>query len=171
MDKPHAKVHFTHVTKEINNKDWAKFCENLNNLRHDALLTLETVNPGEKNKELAANVPLQSMKFEKTDGCSDIVSLELGSSAGAHRPMRHVITEPIHFWLKTAEGEGNFNPLLIEAETGTVTARSLRRHPADEPSPDSDPVRTHVKPGAGEASPNTGRARSLSSPAGCDPRP
>ena len=59
----------------------------------------------------------------------------------------------------------------FEAQTGTATARSLRRHPGDEPSPDSDPARTHVKPGAGEASPNTGRARSLSSPAGCDPLP
>ena len=58
-----------------------------------------------------------------------------------------------------------------EAETRAATARSLRRHPGDEPSPDSDPARTHVKPGAGEASPNTGRAGSLSSPAGCDPRP
>jgi len=120
-------VHFTPVTKEINTKDWAKFCENLNTLRRDSLLTLEAVKPGEKNKELAANVPLQSVKFEKTNGCSDIVALELGSSAGVHRPIRHVITEPIHFWLKTSEGEGNFNPLLIEAETGTV---SITFHPA-----------------------------------------
>jgi hypothetical protein len=127
MDNFREKVHFTPVTKEINTKDWAKFCENLNNLRHDALLTLEAVKPGEANQQLAANVPLQSVKFEKTTGCSDVVALELGSSAGAHRPMRHVITEPIHFWLKTAEGEGNFNPLLIEAETGTV---SITFHPA-----------------------------------------
>jgi len=115
------------VTKEINNKDWARFCENLNTLRRDSLLTLEAVHPGGHNQQLATDVPLQSVKFETTDACSDIVALELGSSAGAERPTRHVITEPIHFWLKTADGEGNYNPLLIEAETGTV---SITFHPA-----------------------------------------
>ncbi len=115
------------MTKEINTNDWGKFCQNLTNLRHDALLTVEALRPGEANKPIANNVPLQSVKFEKTDACSDIVSFELGSSAGAQRPMRHVITEPIHFWLKTAEGEGNYNPLVIEAETGAV---QITFHPA-----------------------------------------
>jgi hypothetical protein len=115
------------VTKEINTKDWGKFCQNLTNLRHDSLLTVEEIAPGNANKPIATNAPLQTFKFEKTEGCSDTVSLELGASAGTHRPTRHVITEPIHFWLKTTEGDGNYNSLVIEAETGAV---QITFHPA-----------------------------------------
>jgi microcompartment protein CcmK/EutM len=121
------KRHCSSVIKEINNKDWGRFCEKLNTLRHDSLLTIEAVQPDGSKKELARNVPLQNVKFEKTAGCSDMVFLEVGSAAGAERPMQHVITEPIHIRVKTADQQGAYNPVMIEAESGVTM---LTFHPA-----------------------------------------
>jgi hypothetical protein len=120
-------MHFCGVIKEINSKDWGKFCEKLNTLRHDALLTIESVQPDGQKQELARNVPLQNVKFEKTEGCSDMVFLEVGSGAGLERPKQHVITDQIHMRVKTTEQQGSFNPVMIEAESGVTM---LTFHPA-----------------------------------------
>jgi hypothetical protein len=117
--------HFGHVIKEINSKDWGKFCEKLNALRHDAMLTIESVQPDGHKVELATEVPLQNVKFEKTDGCSDMVFLEVGS--GNERPAQHVITEPIHIRVKTTDKQGTYNPVMIEAESGVMM---ITFHPA-----------------------------------------
>jgi hypothetical protein len=115
------------VIKEINNKDWGRFCEKLNALRHDARLTIETVQPDGKKQELARNVPLQNVKFEKTPGCSDMMFLEVGSGSGLERPLQHTITEPIHIRVKTTDQQGAYNPVMIEAESGVTM---ITFHPA-----------------------------------------
>jgi hypothetical protein len=115
------------VIKEINNKDWGRFCEKLNTLRHDSLLTIEAVQADGRKEDLAKNVPLQNVRFEKTEGCSDMVFVEVGSGAGVERPMQHVITEPIHIRVKTTDQPGAYNPLMIEAESGVTM---ITFHPA-----------------------------------------
>lgn len=89
------------------------------------MLTIESIQPDGRKIELATSVPLQNVKFEKTDACSDMVFLEVGR--GNERPTQHVITEPIHIRVKTTEQQGGYNPVMIEAESGVTM---ITFHPA-----------------------------------------
>jgi hypothetical protein len=104
-------------TKEIPSQDWDGVCRRLTELRPEALLTVEVVRTDGQRDQIARNVPLHSISFEKTDGCSDQILIELG--AGNEKPARHVIVEPIHILLRPAEN-GSYNPMEINAESGTT---------------------------------------------------
>ena len=114
-------------TKEIQSKDWDKICERINNLRREALLTIEVLEPGGKKRQLARDVPLQSIVFDRSDACNDRMTLSVGPAA--QKPMTHQIVQPIHIILKPAEN-GSFNPMQIEAESGITL---LTFHPALRP--------------------------------------
>lgn len=95
-------------------------------MRPQAELTVEILHPDGRKDQIARDVPLQSMTFDKTDSCSDRISVNVGLPG--HKPVTHVIVEPIHIRLKSAEN-GSFNPMQIDAESGTtlVTFRPALR--------------------------------------------
>jgi len=103
--------------KEIPSKDWEAFCRRVSELRHEATVTIEVLRPDGQRDEVARNAPLQQMKFELSPGCSDQIRVDIG--AGNEKPVTHLITEPIHIILRPADG-GSFNPLEIDAESGTT---------------------------------------------------
>jgi hypothetical protein len=113
--------------KEIQSKDWDAICERINNLRQQALLTVEVLHPDGRRDQVARDVPLQSMVFDRSDACYDHIALNLGPAS--QRPMTHLIVQPIHITLKPAEN-GSFNPMQIEAESGVTL---LTFHPALRP--------------------------------------
>jgi hypothetical protein len=114
-------------TKEIQSKDWEKICERINNLRQQALLTIEVLQSDGHKRQLARDVPLQSIVFDTSDACNDRIALNVGPAA--QKPMTHLIVQPIHITLKPAEN-GSYNPMQIEAESGITL---LTFHPALRP--------------------------------------
>jgi hypothetical protein len=114
-------------TKEIQSKDWEKICERINNLRQQALLTIELLQPDGHKRQVARDVPLQSIVFDTSDACNDRIALNVGPAA--QKPLTHVIVQPIHIKLKPAEN-GSYNPMQIEAESGITL---LTFHPALRP--------------------------------------
>ena len=110
--------------KEIPSKDWEAFCRRISELRHEATVTIEQLRPDGQRDEVARHLPLQQIKFELSAGCSDQLRIDLGATG--EKPVSHLITEPIHIILRPSEG-GSFNPLEIDAESGTTL---LTFHPA-----------------------------------------
>jgi hypothetical protein len=113
-------------TKEIPSKRWEKFFERINDLRRQALLTVEVFRDGQK-EQIARELPLQKIELDRSDGCSDRVALHLGIAS--QRPMTPLIIEPIHIVLRSTEN-GSFNPLEIDAESGVTL---VTFHPALRP--------------------------------------
>lgn len=101
-------------TQEIKETDWQKFCERFFETHRDALISLEVVSHDGTTAVLAENEPLRVFKFQKTDGCSDLIRMEAGDT-------QHEIVEPLHVRLRDSEGSQKI--LEIDAETGSVEMR------------------------------------------------
>src|SRR5205085_2144424 len=94
--------------KEIRSQDWEAFCRKITELRKEALLTVEVVRPDGRRDQIARSVPLRNMSFQKTDGCSDQILLDLES--GREQPITHAIVDPIHILLRPSTN-GSYNPM------------------------------------------------------------
>jgi hypothetical protein len=101
-------------TQEIRDTDWQKFCQRFFEAHRDALISLETVSHDGTTAVLAESEPLRVFQFQKTDGCSDTIQLEVGKT-------QHEIVEPLHVRLRDSEGSQKI--LEIDAESGSVEMR------------------------------------------------
>jgi hypothetical protein len=108
--------------REIQNKDWADFCQRLNQFENGGNVTIEVQTRNGASVEIARAVPLGEITFGKRNDCSDQISIHSRGEEKAD----HDIVEPIRILLKEAEGGQAFNPVLIEAEDGITT---LTFHP------------------------------------------
>ena len=102
--------------QEIPSEDWAGFCEKFTEANRGSLLIVEIVERDGIQSDVARDLPLEKMTFDKTDACSDIISISLGQAG--ERRISHLVIEPIRVLLtKTKEGS---KLLQIEAENGTT---------------------------------------------------
>ena len=108
---------------EIDSHDWPIFCQRLTEQRDGATVKLEVVGSNGLRIEKAANATLQSMVFEATDSCSDLITLRLVNPA----EIIHEIIEPIQITLQSSGNTSELNLITIEAESG-ITLITL--HPA-----------------------------------------
>lgn len=102
------------MIREIDNSDWPAFCRRVTEQRAGATVKLETIEPDGVRSELAADATFQGMKFEKTEACSDTITLRLRTV----REIVREIVEPVQIKLHPSGGPGDFNPLEIVAESG-----------------------------------------------------
>jgi hypothetical protein len=100
--------------QEIEPKLWHEFCEKFSVLNRGSIMTVEQVRFDGRQDEIARDLPLEKMTFDRTDACNDIVSITLGESG--QRRLTHQVIEPIHLRVKL---NGNGQKLLqLEAENG-----------------------------------------------------
>ena len=130
------------MMKEVRSEEWNQLCENISANRHEALVTIEVIQPDGIKTSVAQRVPLQRMALDKSDACNDVMILEAGPPG--EKPLAHAITEPIHSVLKHS-GDESFNPVRIEAECGTTIdfSTSSARGCAGGIAPDVTPGREH----------------------------
>jgi hypothetical protein len=84
---------------------------------------LEIIGSNGLKIEKGANATLQSMVFEATDSCSDLITLRLANPG----EIIHEIIEPIQITLQSSGNTSELNLITIEAESG-ITLITL--HPA-----------------------------------------
>lgn len=101
------------MTEEINAKDWKTFCERLTEMEHGQMVTIEVVERDGLRRELGRALTLERIRLGSKDACNDAIWI---NAAGG---FEHEIIEPIHITLKR-NSEGGFNPVQIDAETGTT---------------------------------------------------
>jgi len=101
------------MTEEINARDWKTFCERLTEMERGQMVTIEIVELNGSRRELGRALPLEKVALMPKDACND--AIWINASDG----FRHEIVEPIHIKLKR-NPEGGFNPVQIDAETGTT---------------------------------------------------
>jgi hypothetical protein len=101
-------------TQEIKDTNWQEFCERFEQGHRDALITLEVVKHDGTTELLAENEPLRSFRFQKTDGCSDVIRIDVSST-------QHEVVDPLHVRLRDSEGSQKI--LEIDAESGAVQMR------------------------------------------------
>ena len=100
--------------QEIRSEDWAEFCGKFTETNRGSLLSVESIDTHGIKNEIARDCPLEEMRFEKTDACSDFIHLNLGGTG--ERRINHQIVEPIRMLLtKSKEGR---KILQIDAESG-----------------------------------------------------
>lgn len=102
---------------EIRSEDWQEFCEKFTHFNRGSFLTVEVIGSDGIRGELARDLPLSKMTFDKTDACSDIISIALGT-APDQRKLNHSVIEPIHLRIRQAEAGKKL--LEIGSETGTT---------------------------------------------------
>lgn len=105
-------------TQEIQETNWQKFCDRFEEAHRGGLISLEVVQHDGTTSPLATGEPLRMFRFEKTQGCSDVIKMELGELG---RMTQHEIVEPIHVRLR--ESNGSQNVLEIDAESGSAIMR------------------------------------------------
>lgn len=108
---------------EVKSTNWAAFCQRLTQQRAGALVKLETTESNGIKTERVASATLESMVFDKSDACNDVITLRLRNA----RDIVHEILDPIRITLHPAGDSDGFNPLQIVAENGTTI---LTLHPA-----------------------------------------
>lgn len=101
-------------TMEIKETNWQKFCERFFEAHRDALISLDVVSHDGTTAVLAEGEPLRVFKFQKTDGCSDVIQVEVGR-------LQHEIVDPLHVRLRDSDGAQKV--LQIDAESGSVEMR------------------------------------------------
>ena len=102
-------------TKEIKDTNWQEFCERFEEAHKGTLISLEVVSHDGATTALAKNEPLRTFRFQKTQGCSDVIQMELGA---AGQLTQHEIVEPIHVRLRDSAEKQKV--LEIDAESGSV---------------------------------------------------
>ena len=111
------------MIQEIKSSDWPAFCEQLSQQRAGAIVNLEVIKSDGIKTEQATSAAFQSMVFDKTDACNDVITLRLRGT----REIVHEILDPIRITLHPSGTSGDFNPLQIVAENGTTI---ITLHPA-----------------------------------------
>ena len=109
------------MIREINSADWPAFCERVTRQLAGAMATVEFMGRDGTKDAPGASAALESLVFQKTDGCNDVIKLRFNGGKA------HEIVEPIYIRLHPSNGSGDYNSLQIEAESGLV---SLTLHPA-----------------------------------------
>ncbi|MEO6033827.1 MAG: DUF5335 family protein [Verrucomicrobiota bacterium] len=103
--------------EEIRSEDWAGFCERFTESNRGSLLNVDLLARDGLTNEIARDFPLEKMTFDKTDACSDIITICLGRAG--ERRINHSVIEPIRLLLtKSKEGR---KILQIEAENGMTS--------------------------------------------------
>ncbi len=111
------------MIREIDSPDWPAFCERVTRQLAGAMATVEVTGRDGVKAAPGASAAFESMVFDQTGGCSDVIKLRLK----AGKEIVHEIIEPIHIKLHPSGGAGDYNPMHIEAESVLV---SLTFHPA-----------------------------------------
>lgn len=111
------------MIQELESPNWPDFCRRITAQRAGATVRLEVIEPDGVKTERAADATFQSLVFDKTDSCNDVITLRLRGG----REIVHEIIDPIHIRLHPSGNSGDFNPLQIEAESGVVL---MTLHPA-----------------------------------------
>jgi hypothetical protein len=106
-------------TVEIGPKNWAQFCDKVQEICHGALLNIQLTPPEGATRTVARDLPLLRMTFDdKSDRCNNNLVIEAGLPG--EKPLGHVVVEPIHIRLRDEGGEDRYHRLQIIAENGTT---------------------------------------------------
>ena len=104
------------MTCEINSHDWPAFCRRITEQRAAATVKLEAIGPDGIKTGLVDGGALQSMTFDGSDPCNDLIILRVRQT----REITHEILDPIQIRLLPSGTPGDFNPIEIVAENGTT---------------------------------------------------
>jgi hypothetical protein len=104
------------MIQEIKNPNWPAFCRRISEQRAGASVKVDVIETDGVKSERVGSATLQTIAFDKLEGCSDTITLRLRNE----REIVLEIIEPIRILLHPSGGSGDFNPLQIEAESGVT---------------------------------------------------
>ncbi len=107
------------ATAEVAPKQWQRFCERVQALAQNAMVSIQIVRSDGTTDTVARNVPLLRVALNDTsDPCNDNLVIETG--VPGEKPCRHIVVEPIHIILRNEEGGNRYHRMEIPAESGTT---------------------------------------------------
>ena len=111
-----------HKILEVKSSDWSVFCKRISKEQAGATVKVEVVGSNGVSDELSANGTFESLAFDATGACNNLIALRLSDG----RPIAHEIIDPVHIRLNQSEA-GDCNQLEVKAENGIT---SITFHPA-----------------------------------------
>ena len=106
-------------TQEIKQTNWGEFCKRFETDLRGSLVSVDVIHHDGATELLARNLPLREVRFVQTDGCSDLIRINLGDLRAEN--VEHEIVDPIHVRLR--EEPGTQKILQIDGESGSVEIR------------------------------------------------
>jgi hypothetical protein len=104
--------------RQIAAESWEEFCLRFTDLHQGSVVSVQQLESGQE-VDLFRDAPLHRLSFERTEGCSDLMHLEVADEG--QKGQSHTITEPIHVKLYQAESGGKI--LRIDSESGVFLIR------------------------------------------------
>jgi hypothetical protein len=104
------------ATQEIKETNWDLFTRRFEEAHRGTLISLDMVYHDGHTESLARQLPLRDFRYEKTNGCSDVIRVELGETK--NETVQHNIVDPIH--VRIREDSGGSKILMIDAESGSA---------------------------------------------------
>jgi hypothetical protein len=101
-------------TEEINESNWAQFCEQFEAAHRDTKVSLEVIYHDGATSVIAKDEPLEKFWFHKTADCTDHIHIRAGG-------VEHKVIDPIH--MRVREQSNNQKLIEIDAESGSVEMR------------------------------------------------
>lgn len=103
------------MTTEIPQKLWPTFCNQLKEW-HRGAVSIRWIDPEGATRDVAEDVPLQTVALRHRSDCNDVMTIEAGRTN--ERPLQHQVVEPIRIVLRTAGESGRYKQLEILSEDG-----------------------------------------------------
>ena len=103
-------------TVEIPSNEWIPFFQDFSRMYLGSLVTIEMLDAGGEQVEVAYQMPLERVLFDQTDPCNNVIVISV--SEPGKRAVEHVIIDPIHVIVRET-GEHK-KRMEISAENGTT---------------------------------------------------
>ena len=106
------------MTVEIPQKNWAQFCDKLNQSQTGAMMDIRIQADGDF-RLVAKSVALQSTVFDEAhDACNNAIVIEFGLPD--EKPSQHSVIGPARLVLRKGTDGDHYNLLEMPAENGTT---------------------------------------------------
>jgi hypothetical protein len=110
-------------TRDIHEDQWIEFFDRFNRDHVGWPVTIEVLDRRSGPQNVAENLPLQGISFDKKGSRPCVVQISVGDPSGLH--VNHVIDLPLHI-READEADGSLD-LQIEPAQGPTTLVHLRR--------------------------------------------
>jgi hypothetical protein len=120
------------MTEEIQDSNWDKFCADFSRMLAGSLVTIETVDPENVHRDIAREIPFESISVDHSDACNDVLTIR--AAQDGQRRFEEQVIEPIHIIArrksdgsKVLEIVGEMGETLIHFHSGVWPERFTER--------------------------------------------
>lgn len=110
-------------TREITRNEWKQFLDDFSKQHQGRSASVQIIGDDLGSQQEATSLPFVGISADDSGSAKGGIEVMLGTERDDH--LEHLISDPTHLWLKSANGQGT-EALEIEASDGTKTILQLK---------------------------------------------